>query len=208
VIGKELRAAGAAAALLVLLASCATVVGGTSQDIAVDTDPQGASCAFTRGNEGALGTVAQTPGKFAVQRRKEALQITCSRDGYAPTTEIVESKFSGATVGNALFGGLIGIAVDAASGANNDYPERIIIVMTPGSFPDAAARDEHFTKVAERIKESTAKEIKTIQGRCTSTQRELCQIDVKRIEDARDRALAGIEQKKAVAKVATAVSSR
>jgi hypothetical protein len=136
------------------------------------------------------------------------VQITCTRDGYEPTTEIVDSKFSGATVGNVLLGGLIGIAVDAASGANNNYPERILIVMTPESFPDAVARDEHFTKVTDRIKESAAREVKTIQDRCSSTQRELCQIDVKRIEDARDRALAGIEQKRAAAKVAGAVSSR
>lgn len=189
------------AALPLLLVSCATVLEGTSQDIAVDTDPQGANCTFTRGAEGTIGTVAQTPGKLTVQRRKEAMQVTCTRDGHEAATEVVASAFSGATIGNVLLGGLIGIAVDASSGANNRYPERLTVVMTPSSFPDAAARDEHFAKAAERIKEAAAKEIKSVMDRCNSSKRELCQIDVRRIEEARDKALESIEQKRAAAKI-------
>lgn len=199
-IGKALRTAGLWAGLTVVLASCATIVGGTSQNIAVDSEPQGARCSFQRGNEGAIGTIGQTPGKLTVERRKEDLQVTCTRDGYEPTAEIVASKFSVATVGNALFGGLIGVAIDASSGANNDYPERLIVVMTPVSSLDATARDEYFAMAADHIREFSAKEIKTIQGRCSSTQRELCQIDIKKIEDARDRALASIERRRTPAK--------
>jgi hypothetical protein len=202
-VGRRLRAAGAAAALPLLLASCATVIAGTTQEIAIETDPSGASCGFTRGNEGAVVSV-QTPGKVTVQRRKEVMQVTCTRDGYEPATETVESTYNGATVGNVLLGGLIGVAVDAASGANNSYPDRIMIVMTPSSFPDAASRDAYFEKAAERIRQTAASTIKTIRDQCSSSRREFCQIDVNRVEEARDRALVSIEQKRAAARIAQA----
>ncbi|TWT10181.1 hypothetical protein [Reyranella sp. CPCC 100927] len=206
---KRLWTMGAVATLSVLLASCATVAGGTSQDIVVETDPPGAACTVARGTEGAIGSVASTPGKLTVKRRKEALQVTCTRAGYDQTAEIVDSKLRGATIGNIiLLGGLLGVAVDAASGANNDYPDSVLVIMTPASFPTAAFRDEHFTKLANRIRETSAKEIKTIQDRCSSSQREMCQLDIQRIEETRDKAIAGVEQKRSAAKVAEAVPSR
>lgn len=200
-MSKVLRAAGIAVVLPFAVASCATILEGTSQDIMVDTDPQGASCTFARGAEGTVGTVAATPGKLNVRRRQEAIQITCTRDGFEPATEVLASSFSGATIGNVIAGGLFGVIVDASSGANNRYPERLTVVMTPASFTNAAARDEHFTKAADRIKESAAKEIAAIRERCSSTQREFCQIDIKRIEDSRDRALESIERRRSAAKV-------
>jgi len=205
---KRLWTMGAMAALSALLASCATVAGGTSQDIVVESDPPGAACTVARGAEGAIGSVASTPGKLTVKRRKEALQVTCTRAGYDQTAEVVDSKLRGATLGNILLGGLIGAAVDASSGANNDYPDNVLVIMTPASFPTAASRDEHFTKLANRIRETSAKEIKTIQDRCSSSQREMCQLDIQRIEEARDKAVAGVEQKRTAAKVAEAVPSR
>ncbi len=156
-----------------------------------------------RGNEGTIGTV-QTPGKLTVQRRKDALQITCTRPGFDATTEIVASKIRGATLGNALLGGLIGVAIDASSGANNDYPEQIAIVLTPESFVNADARDAHFSKITDRIKQAASQEIKVIQDRCNSGQRELCQLDIKRIGEVRDEALARVEQRRTTAKTAEA----
>ena len=184
------------------------MAGGTSQDIVVESDPPGAACIVARGAEGAIGSVASTPGKLTVRRRKEALQVTCTRAGYDQTAEVVDSKLRGATLGNILLGGLIGAAVDASSGANNDYPDNVLVIMTPASFPTAAFRDEHFTKLANRIKETSAKEIKTIQDRCSSSQREMCQLDIQRIEEARDKAIAGVEQKRTAAKVAEVAPSR
>jgi hypothetical protein len=181
---------------------------GTSQELAVETDPPGASCTFARGADGAVGAVSQTPGKLSVQRRKEDLQVTCTRDGYETVTETVTSSFTGATVGNVILGGLVGVAIDASSGANNRYPEKVIVVMAPSSLADAAAQNEYLAKAAERLKESTDKEIKTIRDSCSSTQREFCQIDIQRIEGARDRALASIERGRAAAKIASTAPSR
>lgn len=189
-----------AAALSMTLASCATVVGGTSQDMLVETDPAGARCELRRAGQ-SVGSITQTPGTITVSRRKEAIEIACVRDGHQDTVEVVESHFGGATVGNVLLGGLIGIAVDAASGANNVYPERVEIVMTPSSFPGEAARDAYFAKVAADITARTAAEAKQIMDRCNASQRELCQIDVKRRDESRDATLKSLDQKRLSARI-------
>jgi hypothetical protein len=35
------------------------------------------------------------------------------------------------TAGNVVFGGIIGLGVDAASGAMNKYPDIVTVAMTP-----------------------------------------------------------------------------
>jgi hypothetical protein len=199
-------AAGAAGFLL--LCSCATVVSGTSQDVAVETEPQGARCTFSRGAEGDLGSIGPTPGKLHLTRRKEAVTITCTRDGFEPSVETVESIFTGATVGNILLGGIVGAAVDAASGANNWYPDRVIIPMAPVSFANATERDAYFDGTAARIRETVAADSKKILDACNPSKREFCQIDVQRLETARDKALASIDRQRAAARIADAAPSR
>ena len=105
-------------------------------------------------------------------------------------------------MGNLLLGGLVGIAIDASSGANNRYPDRVLVVMTPESFPNEAARDAHFAGVRARIEQGADAEIKLINSRCSSTNRELCTIEVKQLTDARDKAVADLDRKRLAAKVA------
>ena len=176
------------------------MIAGTTQDVYVQTDPAGADCKVDR--QGAsVGLVRPTPGRVNVSRSKETMIISCSLDGYQKSDEVVVSSFSGATIGNILLGGVIGLAVDAASGANNKYPDRVIIVMTPESFPNTAARDTFFAGVSERLRVSADVEIKQIQERCNSNNKEVCQGDVKKLTDARDKALADIDNKRLSAKV-------
>jgi hypothetical protein len=207
-MGRQARAAVGVAALSVLLGACATVVSGTSQDVAVDTEPQGASCTFSRTADGTIGTVTPTPGKLNLARRKDPVTITCTRDGYQPTVEVVESIFTGATVGNVLLGGLIGVAVDAASGANNWYPDRVIVPMAPATFANASDRDAYFVQAADHIRTMVASDSKKILDSCNPSKREFCQIDVQRLESARDRALASIEKQRGETKVGEAPAPR
>ena len=181
--------------------ACATMIAGTTQDIYVQTDPMGADCKIDR--QGAsVGVVRPTPGRVNVSRSKETMIISCTLDGYQQADEVVAASFSGATVGNILLGGLVGIAIDAASGANNKYPDRVIMVMTPESFPDTAARDTFFEGVKERLVTSADAEIKKIQAGCNSNNKEVCNGDVKKLTDARDKALADIDNKRLSARIA------
>ena len=181
--------------------ACATVVGGTTQEVLVQSEPSGAGCRVER-QGAAVGVIPSTPGKVTLPRSKQNAVVNCTKDGFEASQAVLVARFNGATLGNILVGGLVGIAVDAASGANNKYPERVTVVLTASSFPDAAARDAHFDGIRNRIEGGADDEIKAINDRCGGTERELCRIEMERIRTARDGALADLERRRQAATVA------
>ncbi len=76
-----------------------------------------------------------------------------------------------------------------------------MVVLTPASFPTDEARDAHFAGIKSRIEEGANAEIKTIETRCNSGNRELCTIELKKLADARDKALADLDRRRLGAKV-------
>ncbi|TAJ82151.1 hypothetical protein [Reyranella sp.] len=200
---EKLAAAGRLAAVVALgfvASACATVVGGTTQDVSIESQPPGAECKIDRLGT-TIGFVKATPGRVNVARSKDDVIVSCTREGYEQSNEVLVSSFTGATVGNLLLGGLVGVMVDAASGANNKYSDRVLVVLTPASFPTDEARDAHFAGIKSRIEEGANAEIKTIETRCNSGNRELCTIELKKLADARDKALADLDRRRLGAKV-------
>ncbi len=129
-------AAVAAAALGFGVSGCATIIKGTKESISVNTTPeQGAACTLVN-SEGTW--YVTTPGSTTVHRTKNDLTITCTKDGYDQATQTVRSEFNGMTAGNIIAGGLIGVGVDAASGANYNYPQSIEVPMTKTGSASAA----------------------------------------------------------------------
>lgn len=111
------------------VASCATITKGTTQNVYVDTPGvPGAMCTVST----AVGpqTVA-TPGTFMLAKASAALPVRCTKVCYQESGGMLGSTFEAMTVGNILIGGVIGIGVDAISGAMNKYPDQISISMVP-----------------------------------------------------------------------------
>ena len=129
-----------AGASLIALGGCATVMKGTTQDIAVETNPPGATCTVSR-NGAQLAVLSATPGKVQVGRDKSPLTVSCTKspESTTPVNQTVESKFNGATFGNILAGGVIGVVVDASTGANYTYPELVTVSLANEVVPVAAA---------------------------------------------------------------------
>lgn len=139
-----LRGVSAAALCLGLsgLGACATITRGTTQEVVVESTPPGAAVRTTTGF-----TCEATPCTFKMPR-KEGFDVTVSKDGYKPATVTVESKMSGGgaagMAGNVIAGGIIGMGVDATSGAMMDLvPNPVAVTLEPaGSAPAAAATTE------------------------------------------------------------------
>jgi len=112
------------------LSACATVISGTDQSIAVATDPPGANCSIDRSGTH-IGQVNPTPGSIHLDRSKDDLTLTCSRSGYQEAKLSQSPHFTGATFGNILVGGLVGVVVDAATGANFRYPDNVTVQLAP-----------------------------------------------------------------------------
>jgi len=123
------RALLAVVAIGFLLPGCASIVRGSSQSILITTPPTtGADCILTS-RRGSWSVI--TPGAVRVSKSKEDVTVTCTKDGYEEAVASIPSEFEGWTVGNIVFGGLIGLGVDAATGAINNYPNAFQVRMTP-----------------------------------------------------------------------------
>jgi len=185
------------------LASCATVLAGTTQNVTFESDPPQASCRATRGSV-VIADRLVTPQKINVPRNKDSLELNCTAAGMGDKRQFVVAGFSGATMGNILLGGLIGAAVDAGSGANHAYPDHVIVVMAPASFADGAARDAWFAETRARLTANGKAAVDKARRACSTSNAELCAADVKRATEARDKALAELDRMKGAAVIAPA----
>lgn len=114
--------------LIVLLSGCASILSGRSQTLTVESNPPGAKCELLREGR-VIGTVEQTPGAIKIEKTKHDIDVICKKQGFVDSKVFAESGNEGATLGNILLGGGIGWAVDSAVGADNKYPEKIIVNM-------------------------------------------------------------------------------
>jgi hypothetical protein len=186
--------------LAFLFSGCASIVEGTDQSVTVQTSPSGASCELKRDGT-VIGIVNPTPGTVTVDKSKHDIAVICKKDGYQDGSGAFSSEFQGMTFGNLLFGGIIGVAVDASSGAMHEYPASVTVVMAPNSFANSAERDKFFDERATLVRQDAETAIAKVKKDCKSTQQKACDEAVGKIEGARDDQLADIEVKRAQALV-------
>jgi hypothetical protein len=120
-----------------LLAGCATITTGTTQPINIDSDPQAAECTVMREGQ-ALGTVT-TPAPLTIRRHASTIQVICKKLGYEDGRIVMNSRYETASAGNFLLGGVIGVMVDASSGANSRYESSVLVRLAPLSPADQRA---------------------------------------------------------------------
>ncbi len=113
-----------------LLGACASIMEGTDQSIAVSSHPSGAICVLER-EGGQIAAVNPTPGTVRVEKSAEDISVRCSKLGYQDSIGVLVSELEGMTAGNLIFGGVIGLAVDAGSGAMHYYPSSITVNLSP-----------------------------------------------------------------------------
>src|SRR5213075_686126 len=98
----------------VLLSSgCATITKGNSQSVTVNTEPTGATCLLSRDGQ-QIAAVNPTPGTIVVGKASGTISVDCKKLNYEDATGVLASTFQAMTFGNIIFGGIIGVAVDAA----------------------------------------------------------------------------------------------
>lgn len=121
------------------LAACATVARGTTSDVVINYSPADARVVTSLNH-----TCNASPCLLTVSRKK-SFTVTASKPGYDSQSVFVGTKVSGkgaaGMAGNVLIGGVIGVGVDAATGAARDhFPNPVNIQLLPkGSTPAAPA---------------------------------------------------------------------
>ncbi len=126
-------------AAMALLSACSTISDGTTQEIVINTNPEGANCALMR--EGvAVARVNPTPGAATVQKTKHDITVVCTKPGFQQATFMNKSGVAANTFGNIILGGGIGWAIDSATGADNKYASPVNVTLIPeGAAPAPAA---------------------------------------------------------------------
>jgi len=103
----------------VLLWGCATIMHGTSQKIGISSLPTGAKVSVDN------MPLGDTP-LFADLKRGDDHIVTIDMEGYQKVQLTITKSVSGWVWGNIVFGGLIGLAVDAITGGlYNLSPEQL-----------------------------------------------------------------------------------
>lgn len=111
---RPMKKLQAVAALFLATTGCATILTGTSQQITVNSNVNGARVML---NGSSIGV---TPLTVRIAKRSNQV-LTVEKRGYNPQTISMQTTTPTAFWGNILIGGLPGTTTDAASGALNEY---------------------------------------------------------------------------------------
>lgn len=113
---------------VILLASCASIIEGSTQTLNVSTSPSYASKCTLKGSD--YTREFSAPGTVDVPKSKYPVVITCTpENGSAAGTAKVLSDIGAWGYGGAVAGVGVGAVVDSATGASNKYPDNITIPL-------------------------------------------------------------------------------
>jgi hypothetical protein len=199
---------------LVLVSGCATIVTGASEGVTVESDPSGATCSVARGQE-QLAAISATPAQVTLTKGWSDLAVDCKKEGNATSKITVPSSFQPWTLGNILLGGVIGIAIDAASGAITEYPKVITLFLAPSEFSSEQERDTYFEQRKAGIESEAAKAAEEVRNKFRTfsglagpavdmnCETPACMAAIKPIEDRKRLRLAAVETQKASVRVSS-----
>ena len=108
----------AAAACAAMLCGCATVTRGTTDQVQIHSQPDGAHATTS------MGQSCTTPCTITVSRRDE-FTVHYEKPGYAPRDVDVKTQLSSAGAagfaGNIIVGGVVGMGADVVTGATLEH---------------------------------------------------------------------------------------
>jgi hypothetical protein len=123
-------------ALCALAGGCASVTRGTTENLSIASTPSGAE-AIISGLENP--TTCVTPCSVVVKRNAD-ISVTIQKPGFEPQviplTRDIQTAGAAGFAGNILAGGLVGMGVDAVTGAARDHkPNPVIVTLQPNGPP-------------------------------------------------------------------------
>lgn len=129
---------------LLLLAGCATIVHGTNESVSISSNPTNAKVYVDNSYIGATPTIVK-------MARKEKHTVRIELKGYQPYEMTLTPHLSGWVFGNIVFGGFIGLAVDAISGGLYQLtPDQIQAEMLKNDIAISKSGEETFVAVVMR----------------------------------------------------------
>lgn len=121
-----------AAAIALPCVGCASVTRGTTENISISSTPAGATAEISGLD---VPTACVTPCVVQAKRSADII-VTVNKEGYEPQiiplTKEVPATGAAGFAGNVLLGGVVGMGVDAVTGAALDHkPNPVIVTLQP-----------------------------------------------------------------------------
>lgn len=146
---------------MLAVAGCASIMHGTSQKIGISSTPTRASVSIDN------KPLGNTP-VFADLKRKEEHVVTIEMPGYEKAQLTITKSVSGWVWGNIVFGGIIGLAVDAIDGGlYNLSPEQLNAELR-ASGSKVSATDEGILVVAVLVPNPQWEKVGTLEPESVS----------------------------------------
>lgn len=111
---------------------CATFLNDDHDMVAFSSEPDGATVLI---DGVAMG---KTPCTLPVPRKGFDKAVEFKRPGYKTVSYELKNGLNLAVAGNIIFGGVIGLGVDAISGRGGEYQPSVHVLMEPGQDPPPA----------------------------------------------------------------------
>ena len=113
----------------VFLSACSTITRGTTQAVAINTPGvEKAECELKSEGIGVKNVV--TPATIILDKSQHNVEVTCRKKCFTEGKGVIASHTDEMTAGNLIVGGVVGLAVDAGSGAMNQYDAQVRVSMT------------------------------------------------------------------------------
>ncbi len=145
------------------LSACASIVSDNDTSTYIETDPKVATCDL-EGKD--FKHSMQTPDRVILPANAAPISVTCTADGYKPSSDQLDTELDGWIFGNIIVGGVIGAAVDLVRGAGFKYPPSFHVFLQPEKFKTGADRDAWFDRRRKFINDKWDDVVKKIKGQC------------------------------------------
>ena len=128
-------------AFCAMLGGCASVTRGTTETISISSTPSGAEAEIS----GLEAPMTCTTPCAVVAKRNADISVTIKKEGYeaqvVQLTKEIPAAGAAGFAGNVIAGGLIGMGVDAATGAATDHkPNPVIVTLQPRGAASSSRR--------------------------------------------------------------------
>jgi hypothetical protein len=111
-------------AVMFLFTSCASIINGPDQRVSIQSDPPGADIELDGKHAG------HTPTVLKILRNKDHV-LVLTKEGYLAQKKNLKRELSSVAILYILPGGLASFALDATSGAQFCFPDKVDVKLEP-----------------------------------------------------------------------------
>lgn len=127
--------------IFLLTQACGTIMQGTTQEVGISSSPSNATVTINGQKKGTTPMIVDL-------KRKDSHMVSIELDGYETYETTLTRKVSGWVWGNIVFGGLIGLVVDATAGGMYKLtPEQISAELRNGTLSISETNDGFYIAI-------------------------------------------------------------